>query len=170
MHYSNSNTADKIFLVQSIDGLHWKVPANSSKAVFMQGRPGCWDEKGVAAGAQPVRLSTGDYLLLYNIDTGFPYHPNPLGRCSIGWAILEKNDPSIIVARAREPLIKPKFPWETCPEGKGRICQEPEVVFTTGIKPLGDDRFLVLYGAADTDVGASIIEVSTKKQSDAAHR
>lgn len=156
----NSNTADKIFLAESVDGLRWTLPANASRSVFMSGRPGCWDSAGVAAGAQPERLSTGDYLYLYNIDTGFPYHPNPLGRCAIGWAILDRDDPARIVARSDGPLLVPVLPWETCPEGKGRQCQEPEVVFTTGMKPLGGDEFLVLYGAADTDVGVAKIKVS----------
>jgi len=31
------------------------------------------------------------------------------------------------------------------------------VVFSTGLKPLGDDRFLVLYGGGDTDVGIAEI-------------
>ena len=31
------------------------------------------------SGPQPERLSNGDYLFIYNIDTGFPYKANPLG-------------------------------------------------------------------------------------------
>ena len=41
----------------------------------------------------------------------------------------------------------------------GRVCQEPMVVFSTGLKPLGNDEFLVLYGAADTDVGVAKIKI-----------
>jgi predicted GH43/DUF377 family glycosyl hydrolase len=37
------------------------------------------------------------------------------------------------------------------------------VVFSTGMKPLGNDEFLVFYGAADTDVGVSKIKVDVKK-------
>jgi len=155
----NSNTADQILLTESDDGVHWAAPANASRAVFMAGRPHCWDANGVAAGAQPERLSSGDYLYVYNIDTGFPYRPNPLGRCAIGWAILDREDPSRIVARSTAPLLVASLPWETCPEGKGRSCQEPMVVFTTGMKPLGNDTFLLFYGAADTDVGVAKITV-----------
>ena len=39
-------------------------------------------------------------------------------------------------------------------------CQEPEVVFTTGMKPLGNDEFLIFYGAADSDVGVTKIKVN----------
>ena len=126
----------------------------------MSGRPECWDSKGVAAGPQPERLSNGDYLYIYNIDTGYPYKPNPLGRCAIGWAILDGKDPSVIVARSTEALLTASLPWETCEEsGRGVACQEPEVVFSTGLVPLGDDEFLVIYGGADSDVGAARIRV-----------
>jgi predicted GH43/DUF377 family glycosyl hydrolase len=156
----NSNTAAAILLAESADGLVWAPPANASRRVFMEGRPGCWDEPGVAAGPQPERLSSGDYLYIYNVDTGFPYHPNPVGRCAIGWAILDGSDPSRIVARSDEPLLTATLPWETCAAvGKGYECQEPEVVFSTGMKPLGNDEFFVFYGAADTDVGVARIKV-----------
>eukprot|EP00040_Diaphanoeca_grandis_P019924 m.105545 g.105545 ORF g.105545 m.105545 type:complete len:396 (-) comp27658_c0_seq1:463-1650(-) len=156
----NSNTANQILLAESTNGLNWTLPKDPSKSVFMAGRPDCWDKNGVASGAQPTKLSNGDYLYIYNIDTGFPYHPNPLGRCAIGWAILDKNDPTQIVARSNGPLLVATLPWETCPEGKGYECQEPEVVFTTGLKPLGNDEFVILYGAADTDVGVARIKVN----------
>ena len=164
-HYafvSDSNTANVLLLAESSDGLHWSPPANPSRRVFMAGRPGCWDVNGVAAGPQPERLSSGDYLYVYNIDTGFPYHPNPLGRCAIGWAILDGADPTQIVARSTDALLRPTLPWEQCPGGKGRSCQEPMVVFTTGMKPLGGDEFYVLYGAADTDVGVARIKVDIR--------
>ena len=123
-----------------------------------------WDAPGVASGAQPSRLSTGDLLFLYNIDTGFPLKPGPLGRCSVGWAILDGSDPSKIIARADTPLLTPVIAWETCggEGGKGPYpkCQEPEVVFTTGMKPLGGDEFLILYGAADSVVGAAKVAVT----------
>jgi predicted GH43/DUF377 family glycosyl hydrolase len=57
-------------------------------------------------------------------------------------------------------LLVPEFPWETCAEeGKGYLCQEPMVAFATGMKPLGGDEFLVVYGGADTDVGVARIAV-----------
>ena len=154
----NSDTAAAIWLAEATDdsALRWAV----ANRTWMTGRPGCWDACGVAPGGQPERLSSGDYLFLYNIDTGFPYVPNPLGRCAIGWAILDRDDPKQIVARAALPLITATLPWETCDAtGKGYACQEPHVAFTTGMKPLGNDEFLVLYGAADTDVGVARIKV-----------
>jgi predicted GH43/DUF377 family glycosyl hydrolase len=164
-HYAfvgNSDTAAAILLATSPDGLAWTLV--SSPDPWMVGRPGMWDAPGVAPGGQPALLSTGDYLFVYNVDTGFPYHPNPLGRCAVGWAVLDGKDPSVIVARSAAPLLVPTLPWETCggESGKGPWpkCQEPLVVFSTGMKPLGGDRFLVLYGAADSVVGTAVVEVS----------
>jgi hypothetical protein len=119
---------------------------------------------GVAAGPGVEKLSTGDYLFIYNIDTGFPYHPSYLGRCAVGWAILDSHDPSIIISRAPVPLLTSTYLWETCggESGKGPwpLCQEPEVVFATGLKPLGNDEFLVIYGGADSVVGVAQVAVT----------
>ena len=157
----DSNTANAINLATSQDGYTWAL---ASPSPWMAGRPGMWDASGVAAGPQVERLSTGDYLLVYNIDTGFPYKPSALGRCSVGWAILDGADPSRVLARAPAPLLTPVLPWETCggEGGKGAWpkCQEPEVVFSTGMKPLGGDEFLIIYGGADTVVGAARVAVT----------
>lgn len=165
-HYAfvgNSDTAAAILLATSQDGLNWTLAASPPNP-WMSGRPGMWDAPGVAPAGQPALLSTGDYLFLYNVDTGFPYHPNPLGRCAVGWAVLDGADPSRVVARSEAPLLVPVLPWETCggEGGKGAWpkCQEPEVVFSTGMKPLGGDEFLVLYGAADSVVGTARIAVT----------
>ena len=150
----DSDTANAIWLAASADGFAWSVVNKT----WMLSRPACWDHFGVAPAGQPARLSNGDWLLIYNIDTGFPYHPNPLGRCAVGWAVLDGADPSRIVARADAPLLVPVLPYETC-VGEV-ICQQPMVVFSTGLKPLGGDEFLVLYGGGDTVVGVSRIFVN----------
>lgn len=162
---SNSDTANVINMAVSTDtnGYIWALNTTTAQP-WMAGRPGMWDASGVAPGPQPERLSTSDYLFIYNIDTGFPYHPSYLGRCSIGWAILDGNEPSKIIARAAVPLLTPVLPWETCggEGGKGPwpMCQEPEVVFSTGLKPLGGDQFMLIYGAADSVVGVTQIAVT----------
>lgn len=151
----DSDTANAIWLAKSTDGYAWTV-ANKT---WMLSRPTCWDHYGVAPAGQPARLSNGDYLMLYNIDTGFPYKPNPLGRCAVGWAVLDGTDPSRIVARADAPLLVPVLPYETnC--GTQKECQQPWVVFSTGLKPIGGDEFLVLYGGADSVVGVARIFVN----------
>jgi predicted GH43/DUF377 family glycosyl hydrolase len=106
-------------------------------------------------GPQPERLSTGDWLYIYNIDTR--QYTLPLGRCAVGWAILDRNDPSVIVARSDRPLLAAELPFETSG-------QTPLVVFADGLIALGDDEFIVTYGAADSDVGAAKIKVKHGKE------
>ena len=81
---------------------------------------------------------------------------------AIGWAILDKNDPTKIVARSTDALLISELPYETCggEKNKGRACQEPLVMFSTGLKPLGNDEFYILYGSADTSVGMTKIKVN----------
>ena len=114
------------------------------------------------------------------------YHPSYLGRCAIGWAILDKDDPTKIIARehsrlaltesfapglirialltagSTDALMVATLPFETCggEKNKGPNCQEPLVLFSTGMKPLGNDEFYVIYGSADTDVGVARIKVN----------
>lgn len=155
----DSDTANAIWLAESADGLAWSVVNKT----WMLSRADSWDHYGVAPAGQPARLSSGDYLFLYNIDTGWPYNPNPLGRCAVGWAVLDGADPSRIIARAEAPLLVAELPYEAnC--ASQEECQQPWVVFSTGLKPLGGDEFLVLYGGGDSVVGASRIFVNVSAQ------
>jgi predicted GH43/DUF377 family glycosyl hydrolase len=54
------------------------------------------------------------------------------------------------------------MPWErTGCAGNNQTdtCQTPNVIFATGLKPLGNDPFLVIYGAGDSDMAAIKIQV-----------
>lgn len=74
----------------------------------MAKRQECWDAGGVVAGPQLERLSNGDWLYIYNIDR----RSYTLPLCAVGWAILDKDDPSTIVARSDEPLLASILPFE----------------------------------------------------------
>lgn len=114
-------------------------------------------------GPQPEKLSNGDYLFIYNIDTHIGRQDtNPLGRCTIGWAILDGDDPSKVVARSMTALATPQLPWETtycAGKDNNNTCQTPYVIFADGLKPLGNDTFLIIYGAGDSVGGAIKIHV-----------
>ena len=160
--FVSSYNCFNISLAESVDGRTWAI----TEPAWMHGRPGCWDACGAIAGPQPEMLSTGDYIFIYNIDTRIGFNEsNPLGRCTIGWAILDGTDPRRVLARAEEALITPELPWETtqCVENHNTsdTCQTPNVIFATGLKPLGNDIFLIVYGAGDTDTGAVRIHVAS---------
>lgn len=123
-------------------------------------------------GPPPLLLSTGDYLFLHNSAGPDGYHPS--------WAILSGADPSIVLARADEPLLSPTLPWEegvapyvhtyTCSLRKllmyaiGCICRwtcnVQNVVFLEGAQPTEQpDVFRVFFGGADAVVGTALIAV-----------
>ena len=41
-------------------------------------------------------------------------------------------------------------------------CQTPNVIFATGLKPLGNDAFIVIYGGGDSDTATIKIQVDVK--------
>jgi predicted GH43/DUF377 family glycosyl hydrolase len=157
--FVSSYDCSTILLAESAGGTDWAV----TDPTWMQGREGCWDDCGAIAGAQPEKLSSGDYFMVYNIDTGIGRNEtNYLGRCTIGWVVLDGRDPRQIVARSEAALVVPELPWEKtrCQGGREGSCQTPYVIFSTGMKPLGNDDFTVLYGAGDSDIGGITIHVN----------
>jgi predicted GH43/DUF377 family glycosyl hydrolase len=110
-------------------------------------------------GPAPQKLDDGNWLLLYNVDNLWPLaHPKPLpafGRCAVGWAVLDARNLTNVLARAEEPLVSAELPWEwdgVTPGG---------VVYTTGVKPEGQNVFTVFAGAGDSVVEAFRIRIST---------
>ena len=135
-------------------------PTPPGRSVLLASRPQCWDSAGICAGPQPERLSDGNYLLLYNHDShnsSTTWHKNvPVGRCSVGWAVLSSQDPTVVLARGDTPLLTAELPFE-------RVGHTADVVFADGLRPMGNDNFLVIFGAADTDVGAARFKVHVPK-------
>ena len=139
-------------LVSSPDLKQWKF-----ESTLLQTRPDHWDNATLSTGPSPVRLSTGDWLLLYDIDNLWPVDkPKALpswGRCALGWAILDGTNLTNVLARASEPLVHAELPWE-------REGATAGVVYSEGIKPMGGDKFIVYAGGGDRVIEAFSIEVS----------
>jgi predicted GH43/DUF377 family glycosyl hydrolase len=118
-------------LVSSTDLVEWK-----DEGVILSTRQGYWDNATLSTGPSPVRLSDGNWLLLYNVDNLWPVHdPEPMpswGRCALGWAILDQRNLTRVLARAPEPLVRAELEWEV----KGATAM---VVYSEGIKPEGND-------------------------------
>ena len=139
-------------LVSSTDGLRtWKEEHR-----LLETRATHWDNATLSAATQPVRLSDGSWLLLYNVDNLWPVHdPAPMpaySRCALGWAILAA-DTLEVLARAEEPLVSASLPWEV--EG-----MTPKVVYTDGIKVEAEENTFTVYaGGADAVVESFTIRV-----------
>ena len=139
-------------LVSSTDGLRtWKEEQR-----LLDTRAMDWDNATLSAATQPVKLSDGSWLLLYNVDNLWPVHdPAPMpayGRCALGWAILAA-DTLEVIARADAPLVSASLPWEI--EG-----MTPKVVYTDGIKVEAEENTFTVYaGGADAVVESFTIRV-----------
>ena len=150
--FVNNYNVQSLAVMTTADGVAW----NHTSTVLMEGRPGCWDARGVGAGPQALPLSTGDFLYIYNVDR-FQYDL-PLGRCSAGWAILDRDDPTVVIARSVEPVITAVLPWEQCLT-ENYTCQPTTVIWAEGLRAVGGDAFDIIYGGGDTNTGVARIQV-----------
>lgn len=99
-------------------------------------RKGYWDSKKIGAGAPPIKTDDG-WLFVYQA-VGYQ---DP-GRYKIGAMLLDKNDPTKVIARCSAPLIAPDLPYENQGHKAG-------VVYPCGAVIKDNDLF-VYYGGADT--------------------
>lgn len=72
----------------------------------------------IEVGPPPVPINSGDFLFLYN--GGYGSHPDS----QVGYAILNGTDPSIVITRSDQSILKSNQTWE----------QNPSRVFMTGKK------------------------------------
>jgi predicted GH43/DUF377 family glycosyl hydrolase len=98
------------------------------------GRSESWDDAKIGGGAVPFRVKDG-WLAVYHGVSKSPM------QYSLGALLLDANDPSVVLARSREPILAP----ETAYEREGFF---GGVVFTCGLVTDGD-VVRIYYGAAD---------------------
>jgi len=105
--------------------------------VVMAPRGGYWDSARIGAAAPPIEIDEGWLLIYYGEKSG---SAGPLVR--MGAAILDREDPSLVIARSDIPILAPREPYE-------RIGDVPNVVFSCGALLDGEDVVLC-YGASDS--------------------
>lgn len=106
--------------------------------VVARARRDTWDDGKVGGGAVPFRVQVGQrgaWLAVYHGVSRSPLE------YALGALLLDADDPSRVIARSREPILKPEASYEREGFFGG-------VVFTCGVLPEGD-RVRVYYGAAD---------------------
>jgi len=131
-------TGDTVQLLASDDLVTWRAVG----PVF-GGRPHYWDEL-VGAGPPPVLTPRGWLLIYHGVATHFGAANIYQGGC----LLLDRDDPTRVLARCRDNILEPRRTWEL-------TGQVPNVVFPSGltVKPGGDVN--IYYGAADTCVGCA---------------
>jgi predicted GH43/DUF377 family glycosyl hydrolase len=129
--------------VTSPDLKRWSDPI-----LVMEPVPGTWEEERVGAGPPPIRTQWG-WLLLYHGNEYLRF-PGNLRMYRMGLAILDADDPSMVLYRHPEPIFSPEADYEV----NGPV---GNVVFGTGLVEL-DDRYYLYYGAGDGVIGVATAE------------
>jgi beta-1,4-mannooligosaccharide/beta-1,4-mannosyl-N-acetylglucosamine phosphorylase len=113
-----------------------------------RGGSGWWQSTKIGAGPVPIETDEGWLLLYHGVTTtcsGYVY--------SMGAAILDRDDPSIVKYRAADYLLTPEKIYET----SGFV---PNVVFPCAtLHDAETGRIAIYYGAADTYVALAFTQV-----------
>lgn len=118
-----------IWLSFSKDLRHW-----GDHTCIIRTRRGQWDSSRVGAGAAPIRTDEGWLVIYHGADDA--------NRYCLGATLLDIENPSIVLARSKEPIFEPETDYE-------KTGFFGEVVFTNG-HTLDGDLVHLYYGAADT--------------------
>ena len=127
-----------IWLGHSPDLLHW-----GRHQCLIWTRPGHWDSVRIGAGAEPILTERG-WLAIY-------HGANEDTRYCLGALLLDRDDPSKVLARSYDPIMEPSAPYELT----GFF---GNVVFTNGHTQDGDTLTLY-YGAADEVICGATLSV-----------
>ncbi len=118
---------ENLYLIYSDDLYSWEGGEAFLKPQFP------WEFVQIGNCGSPVELDEGWLLLTHGV--------GPVRKYSIGAVLLDKKDPSRVLARAREPLVRPEPP-----EREGYV---PNVVYTCGAMR-HDQRIVLPYAVSDT--------------------
>ncbi len=128
---SDPACGNHIYLAESPDLRYW----GNHRCLAMT-RPGNWDSERIGAGAAPLETPEGWLELYHGADHS--------GRYALGCLLLDRDDPSRVLARSAQPVMEPETPYER--NGFYGNC-----IFTNGQVADGD-RLLLYYGASDSVV------------------
>ena len=102
-----------------------------------------WEFVQIGNCGSPIELDEGWLLLTHGV--------GPVRKYSIGAVLLDKNDPSKVLARSREPLVRP--------EPSEREGYVPNVVYTCG-GLRHNDQIVLPYAVSDTFSNFASIRIS----------
>jgi predicted GH43/DUF377 family glycosyl hydrolase len=129
---------ENLYLVYSNDLYRW----DGGKAILKPEFP--WEFVQIGNCGSPIELDEGWLLLTHGV--------GPVRKYSIGAALLDKNDPFKVLARSREPLLRP--------EPSEREGYVPNVVYTCGAMR-HNDHIILPYAVSDTFSNFSTVKIST---------
>ncbi|NTV44233.1 MAG: hypothetical protein HGA67_00870 [Candidatus Yonathbacteria bacterium] len=110
---------------------------------WIQPRKGWWDSRKVGAVSPPHKTTKGWIFLYHGISDDGIYR--------VGAILLDKKDPTKVLARTAYPIFEPEMLYEK----EGIV---PNVVFPCG-STLQDDTMFIYYGGADKVLNVASISV-----------
>ncbi len=132
---------ENLYLIYSDDLYTW----GDGQAILKPEFP--WEFVQIGNCGSPIELDEGWLLLTHGV--------GPVRKYSIGAALLDKNDPSKVLARSREPLLRP--------EPSEREGYVPNVVYTCGAIR-HNDQIILPYAVSDTFSNFATIRISALMQ------
>ena len=133
---------ENLYLVYSDDLYRWE----GGQAILKPQFP--WEFVQIGNCGSPIELEEGWLLLTHGV--------GPVRKYSIGAVLLDKRDPSRVLARSSEPMLRPE-PGER----EGYV---PNVVYTCG-GMTHNDQLILPYAVSDTFSNFATIKVSALLQS-----
>jgi len=132
---------ENLYLVYSDDLYSW----NGGTAVLKPEFP--WEFVQIGNCGSPIELDEGWLLLTHGV--------GPVRKYSIGAVLLDKDDPSKVLARSRAPLVRP--------EPSEREGYVPNVVYTCGALR-HNGRIVLPYAVSDTFSNFATLKISALMQ------
>ena len=132
---------ENLYLIYSDDLLTW----DGGRPILKPEWP--WEFVQIGNCGSPIELDEGWLLFTHGV--------GPLRRYAIGAALLDKADPTRVLARSREPLVHP--------DGAEREGYVPNVVYTCGAIRHGP-RIILPYAVSDTFSNFATIRIDALLQ------
>jgi predicted GH43/DUF377 family glycosyl hydrolase len=132
---------ENLYLVYSDDLYRWE----GGQAILKPRFP--WEFVQIGNCGSPIELDEGWLLLTHGV--------GPVRKYSIGAALLDKRDPSKVLARSSEPLLRP--------EPSEREGYVPNVVYTCGAMR-HNDQIILPYAVSDTYSDFAAVNISALMQ------
>jgi predicted GH43/DUF377 family glycosyl hydrolase len=133
---------ENLYLIYSDDLYSWDGGVAILKPQFP------WEFVQIGNCGSPIELDEGWLLLTHGV--------GPVRKYSIGAVLLDKQDPSKVLARSREPLVRP--------EPSEREGYVPNVVYTCGAMR-HNDQIVLPYAVSDTYSKFATIKITALMQS-----
>lgn len=132
---------ENLYLIYSDDLYTWE----GGQSILQPEYP--WEFVQIGNCGSPIELDDCWLLLMHGV--------GPVRKYSIGAVLLDKKDPSKVLARSREPLVRPE-PTER----EGYV---PNVIYTCGAMRHGD-QIILPYAVCDTFSNFATMKIATLMQ------